>query len=362
MLCQHCKVDSFSPRVIAPTISPSSLASNNSNRWATNNLSSPAGTCSEGEYDFSSSNQQCTMDDTLDFNWDNPWPRPPVLKNEETRLKVLSDLNILDTSEEEIFNCICQSAVDRFSCPMAAVSFIDEDRQWFKASVGLSHSSFPRNIAFCAHAIASKEPLVVLDTLKDKRFQHNPMVTGAASVRFYASSPICDLQTGQILGTIFILDTRPRDACNVPLLERLANIVMENINYKVNVKHQQRVRNSESSNNSSRNSTDSEGANSRNADILPECVVCPKSQVVESTTKLQSGPNQLTAIASEAPVNNLEGLLMNLLCRTTETQQQLANQQISMSNALVDHSAKIEQIKNDLARMEARIDSRSNRK
>ncbi|KDO34124.1 hypothetical protein SPRG_01394 [Saprolegnia parasitica CBS 223.65] len=164
----------------------------------------------------------------LDYSWGFPWPKPPVLVNERARLQKLKSLHLLDTPPEDAFDAVCDFASNGLGCAMAAIGLLDEHREWFKAQVGLAAREIPRNISFTAHVLQSKEPMVVLDTLKDKRFYKNPMVTNVAAVRFFAAAPIVT-GDGILLGAVFVLDTRPRDAFDVATLERLASVAMTNI-------------------------------------------------------------------------------------------------------------------------------------
>ncbi|OQR81009.1 hypothetical protein ACHHYP_16857 [Achlya hypogyna] len=168
------------------------------------------------------------LDAPLDYSWGFPWPKPPVLPHEKERLAVLRGLQLLDTPPEDAFDAVCDFASNGLGCPMAAIGFVDEHREWFKAQVGLAQREIPRNISFTAHAIRSKESLVVLDTLRDKRFYKNPMVTNVAAIRFFAVAPIITA-AGVILGAVFVLDTRPRESFDVATLERLARVAMTNI-------------------------------------------------------------------------------------------------------------------------------------
>ncbi|ETW00462.1 hypothetical protein H310_07083 [Aphanomyces invadans] len=163
----------------------------------------------------------------LDFNWANPWPKPPVVANDAQRVQVLRSYPILDGVDHVSgFDAICEFACNVLHCPVAIVSVIDDKYQRFQASVGLAQDKIPRNVAFCAHALLSKEPMAVLDTTQDERFKSNPMVTGAG-IRFYASAPIC-APSGHVLGTVCVMDqvTHP-NGVDLSLLEVLANVVMK---------------------------------------------------------------------------------------------------------------------------------------
>ena len=135
---------------------------------------------------------------------------PPIPGNESTRLETLRALNILDTSPEERFDRLTRLAKRLFGVPIALVSLVDADRQWFKSCVGLSASETSRDVSFCAHAIVSDEILTVPDTLADDRFHDNPLVTEAPNIRFYAGCPLT-VPNGSKLGTLCLIDVKPRE-------------------------------------------------------------------------------------------------------------------------------------------------------
>ncbi|OQR96621.1 hypothetical protein THRCLA_07223 [Thraustotheca clavata] len=166
-----------------------------------------------------------SVDYSLDFDWKHKWPKPPILPREIDRLKVLKSFDLLH--REFNFDAVTEIAAKVLQCPIVIVGFIDEYRHWFKASRGLAQQHLPRSMSFCAHALASEEPLVVLDALADERFKYNPMVTGAG-IRFYASAPIIHA-SGHILGTVAVMDQKPRTTCDPSILETLASVVMKKV-------------------------------------------------------------------------------------------------------------------------------------
>ncbi|EQC34696.1 hypothetical protein SDRG_08012, partial [Saprolegnia diclina VS20] len=164
----------------------------------------------------------------LDYSWSHPWPKPPLIAHEARRLETLRCADILDTPADDVFELLCDLAIKATGCSMAAVAFVDADRVWFKARMGLAQSSLPRDVAFCAHTIRSTDPLVVVDAALDPRFEKNPLVTGRARIRFYAGAPIV-APTGLVLGTVFVLDSKPRETFDPRSLQKLANIAMAHI-------------------------------------------------------------------------------------------------------------------------------------
>src|SRR5262245_61214492 len=130
--------------------------------------------------------------------------------NEAERLEALRRYNILDTAPEEIFDDLALLVAETCSAPVALITLIDSDRQWFKSNKGLSLTETSRDLSFCAHAILQREPLIVRDTLTDSRFADNPLVTSEPGVRFYAAAPIITPE-GFALGALCVYDYKPRD-------------------------------------------------------------------------------------------------------------------------------------------------------
>ncbi|EKV27576.1 Histidine kinase A [Caenispirillum salinarum AK4] len=134
---------------------------------------------------------------------------PPAPADEALRLLVLEECALLDTPPDPVFDAMTDLAATLCDTPIALVSLVDKSRQWFKARRGLEPQETPREYAFCGHAIAAAEPLVVEDAAADSRFADNPLVTGAPGIRFYAGCPIV-AGDGALLGTVCVIDRVPR--------------------------------------------------------------------------------------------------------------------------------------------------------
>ena len=135
--------------------------------------------------------------------------RAPDISNDVERIEALMSLHILDTPPEERFDRLTRIAAKHFDVPIVLVSLVDANRQWFKSCFGLDVRETGRDISFCGHAIASKETLVVEDTLKDVRFADNPLVTGEPKIRFYAGQPLKGPEDLPI-GTLCLIAKEPR--------------------------------------------------------------------------------------------------------------------------------------------------------
>jgi diguanylate cyclase (GGDEF)-like protein/PAS domain S-box-containing protein len=129
--------------------------------------------------------------------------------DEAERIAELHSLEILDSDPEERFDRLTRLAARLFGAPMALITLVDADRQWFKSTVGLDVRESPRDSSFCAHAINEPDVFVVPDTTADHRFADNPMVTGDPFIRFYAGGPISG-PGGHRLGTLCVVDREPR--------------------------------------------------------------------------------------------------------------------------------------------------------
>lgn len=134
--------------------------------------------------------------------------KPEIPANESARLLALACYEVLDTESEQEFDDITLLASQICEVPIALISLIDGNRQWFKSSVGLDASESPRDISFCGHAILENTLFEVSNALDDSRFADNPLVTGAPDIRFYAGMPIIN-NDGLALGTLCVIDNTP---------------------------------------------------------------------------------------------------------------------------------------------------------
>ena len=154
------------------------------------------------------------------------WIRAELPSNEKQRIASLKGLDILRTEPEERFDRITRLASTALEMPIALVSLVDEETQWFKSCIGLDVRETSREVAFCAHAILEDKILEVPDTLLDHRFADNPLVTNAPKIRFYAGCPIKS-PDGFALGTLCLIDNKPRqlDSEHRAMLIDLAGLV-----------------------------------------------------------------------------------------------------------------------------------------
>lgn len=150
---------------------------------------------------------------------------PATPADEAGRLLCLRTLAVLDTPPDPALDAITQALAGMLDCPIALVSLVDADRQWFKSRHGLDTPETPRWSSFCAHAILDDAPLVVEDAVADARFADNPLVTGCLRLRFYAGQPLTLM--GHRIGTLCVIDHRPRrlGAQQAQALRRLAQAV-----------------------------------------------------------------------------------------------------------------------------------------
>ena len=155
--------------------------------------------------------------------------RQPALRDESHRIAALRALVVLDSPPEAVFDSLTRLASQVCGVPIALISLIDTERQWFKANVGLPGiNETPRDQAFCAHAIASDELMQVGDATQDARFADNALVTGAPGIRFYAGAPLV-LPGGARVGTLCVIDRQRRQLSTeqATMLTQLAQLACQ---------------------------------------------------------------------------------------------------------------------------------------
>lgn len=154
----------------------------------------------------------------------------PVIPNEQQRLKALHRLDVLDSPAEAHLDQLTRMASKIFRVPIALISLIDSDRQWFKSCVGLDVSQTGRDISFCGHTIAADAPMIVNNALDDVRFHDNPLVVGPPHIRFYAGYPLT-VEGGHRIGTFCLIDRQPRQfsADQLDLLREFAEMVQSEL-------------------------------------------------------------------------------------------------------------------------------------
>jgi GAF domain-containing protein len=160
----------------------------------------------------------------------------PMPVNEAARLAALQKYAILDTDPEQAFDDLTLLASYICRTPIALISLIDENRQWFKSKVGLSVSETSREIAFCSRAIQQTDVFIVQDTLQDERFRNNPLVVSEPGIRFYAGAPLIT-DEGYALGTLCVIDRTPREINpdQKEALKALSRLVLGQMEFRRNL-------------------------------------------------------------------------------------------------------------------------------
>ncbi|MEM9233610.1 MAG: ATP-binding protein [Pseudomonadota bacterium] len=153
--------------------------------------------------------------------------------NELLRLDELYSLCALDTPAVERFDRITRLAAHLYNAPIALISLVDQDRQWFKSRRGLNAAETERSISFCTHAIESDEVFIIPDATKDERFADNPLVTGAPHIRTYVGAPLI-MSSGMRIGTLCLIydEPQPTHECDYGALQDIAAIAVDEFEYK----------------------------------------------------------------------------------------------------------------------------------
>jgi GAF domain-containing protein len=160
----------------------------------------------------------------------------PAPMTDQARVTALQKYAILDSEPEQAFDDLTLLTAYVCKTPIALISLVDEDRQWFKSKVGISLSETPREIAFCHTAIQQSGVMVVPDTLRDERFRNNPLVVSEPKIRFYAGAPLIT-EEGYALGTLCVVDKAPRDfgIDQREVLQALSRLVLAQLEFRRNL-------------------------------------------------------------------------------------------------------------------------------
>ena len=156
--------------------------------------------------------------------------------NEAGRIAALEKYAILDTDPEQSFDDLTLLASFICKTPIALISLVDEDRQWFKSRVGMDAKETSRDIAFCSTAILQSDVFVVPDALEDDRFRDNPLVISDPHIRFYAGAPLIN-EDGYALGTLCVVDRAPRELASdqKESLKALSRLVLAQLEFRRNL-------------------------------------------------------------------------------------------------------------------------------
>lgn len=156
--------------------------------------------------------------------------------NEVARVAALQRYAILDSEPEQGFDDLTLLASYICQTPIALISLVDENRQWFKSRVGLSIAETSREIAFCSRAILQSDIFIVPDTLQDERFRNNPLVVSEPNIRFYAGAPLIT-EEGYALGTLCVVDRTPREVSpdQKEALKALSRLVLAQLEFRRNL-------------------------------------------------------------------------------------------------------------------------------
>ena len=161
---------------------------------------------------------------------------PMMSTNDAARVDALQKYAILDSEPEQAFDDLTLLASYVCRTPIALISLVDENRQWFKAKIGISATETSRDIAFCSTAIQQEDVFVVPDALQDERFRTNPLVVSEPNIRFYAGAPLIN-EDGYALGTLCVIDRMPRNlgADQELALKALSRLVLMQMEFRRNL-------------------------------------------------------------------------------------------------------------------------------
>lgn len=249
--------------------------------------------------------------------WADEPPFPvPIPKDEPDRLAELHDYEILDTLPEAVFDNITVLASHICQTPIALVTLVDSDRQWFKSKVGMTVTETSRDIAFCAHAIMEDDLFVVPDAAADKRFARNPLVRSHPKIRFYAGAPLIT-PNKHALGTLCVIDRVPRRLTRdqQEALRALSRAVMTQLEARREIKQLQRRLKREAAERAQLSRQLNESKGRRRSQLEP---VRRLSHEVRATSKaILSHLNQITASNSilkyKDALNSIRSLAQSLL-------------------------------------------------
>jgi len=166
----------------------------------------------------------------------------PLPENEAARLNALYHYDILDTPNSIEFDDFTRLASEICGTPIALISLVDVNRQWFKSKVGLAATETPRDISFCGHAIHGVELFEIRDASEDDRFRDNPLVTGAPDIRFYAGQPLVTRE-GYGLGTLCVIDQVPHqlNSTQRDMLKVLARLIVQQMELRLALQREQKL-------------------------------------------------------------------------------------------------------------------------
>jgi signal transduction histidine kinase len=220
----------------------------------------------------------------------------PLPANEDQRLAALQGYCVLDTPADERFDRITALAADIFDAPIALVSLVDTERQWFKSRYGLGTSETPRELAFCAYTILGTEPFVVEDASEHPLFRSNPLVCDSPDIRFYAGAPLIE-ESGYRLGSLCIIDRRPRrfSQQDAVRLKMLAAIVVDELSL-----HKAQAQSEEVAQaHAAANAMKDRFLTSMNHEFrTPLNAVLGFSQILEMNANQRLGPEELECVAA----------------------------------------------------------------